>query len=45
MPFHFCADELLMLMAMVPFIGMYFKRLHLWYHTKVKHKDHNGNKE
>lgn len=37
---HFCADELIMIMAMVPFIGIFFKRLHVWYHSKFNHKEH-----
>jgi hypothetical protein len=40
MPFHFCADEFLMIMAMLPFLGVAFKKLHTWYHAKVSHKDH-----
>jgi len=44
MPFHFCIDEAMMIMAMIPFIGIYFKKLHLWYHTKVKHRSHDGPK-
>jgi len=40
MPFHFCADELLMILAMIPFIGAAFHKVHVWYHKKFKHKDH-----
>lgn len=40
MPFHFCPDEVMAIMAAIPFIGVLFRRLHLWYHSKVKHKDH-----
>ncbi len=38
MPFHFCADELLAIMALIPIVGALFKRAHVWYHAKVKHK-------
>lgn len=41
MPFHFCADEMLMLMAMIPFIGIFFRRLHVWWHSKFNHKCHH----
>lgn len=40
MPFHFCADELFMLMAMIPFIGIFFRKVHAWWHTKFGHKCH-----
>jgi hypothetical protein len=40
MPFHFCADEMIMIMAMIPFIGVAFRKLHVWYHTKFGHKCH-----
>lgn len=37
---HFCADELFLLMSLIPFIGVWFKKLHTWYHTKYGHKCH-----
>lgn len=40
MPFHWCMDETLALMAMLPFIGMFFRRIHTWWHTKFSHKCH-----
>lgn len=40
MPFHFCTDELIAIIAMLPFIGYYFNKLHTWYHLKFKHKCH-----
>jgi hypothetical protein len=43
MPFHFCADEMMMIMAMVPFIGVGFRRMHAWYHLKFKHHCHKSN--
>lgn len=45
MPFHFCADELMMIMAMVPFVGVAFRRLHTWYHIKFKHHCHSNCQE
>lgn len=40
MPFHFCMDEALMLMAAIPFLGLWFRKVHHWYHLKFKHKNH-----
>ena len=40
MPFHFCTDELLALLAMIPFIGYFFRKLHAWYHAKMGHSCH-----
>lgn len=44
MPFHFCADEMIMIMAMIPFIGAFFKKVHLWYHVKFHHHCHIDSK-
>lgn len=38
--FHWCADETLMLMTAIPFVGMYFRRIHAWWHNKFSHKCH-----
>lgn len=38
MPFHWCADETLMVLSMIPFIGLFFNRIHMWYHIKFKKK-------
>lgn len=40
MPWHFCQDELYMIMAMLPFIGAFFRNLHAKYHSKHNHKPH-----
>ena len=40
MPFHFCSDELFMLMAMIPFIGIFFGKMHTWWHKHFHHKCH-----
>lgn len=37
---HWCIDETMALMAMLPFIGYYFRKAHLWYHAKFHHKCH-----
>lgn len=37
---HFCQDELLMFMALLPFIGHYFDKWHAMFHVKKNHKDH-----
>lgn len=37
---HICIDEILMFMAMFPFIGFYLRKLHIWYHVKFGHKCH-----
>jgi hypothetical protein len=33
-------DETLALMAMIPFIGMFFRKMHAWWHAKFSHKCH-----
>jgi hypothetical protein len=40
MPFHFCIDEFLAVLAMIPFIGFYFRKAHAWWHVKFNHKHH-----
>src|SRR5271169_682606 len=40
MPFHFCTDELLMTLAMIPFIGILFRKLHVWWHKHFHHQCH-----
>lgn len=42
---HICMDEVLMFLAVFPFIGFYFKKVHLWYHTKFHHKPHTHKDE
>jgi hypothetical protein len=42
MPFHFCSDELFMILAMLPFVGVFFKRIHNWWHAKFGHKCHEA---
>jgi len=37
---HWCMDETLAVLAMIPFIGYFFRKLHLWYHTKMGHTCH-----
>ena len=41
MPFHFCMDEVLMIMAMIPFIGVFFRKCHAWWHSKFSHQCHH----
>lgn len=41
MPFHFCMDEVYMILAMLPFIGAFFRKLHAKYHAKHNHHFHN----
>lgn len=43
MPFHICMDEVLAFLAIFPFIGFFFRRLHVWFHLKFKHKPHTRN--
>ena len=38
---HCCPDEILMFMAMLPFIGAFFRKLHVWWHNKFNHKCHH----
>ena len=37
---HICMDEILMFMAMLPFIGVFFRKIHAWWHSKLNHKCH-----
>jgi len=37
---HWCMDETLAFLAMIPFIGYFFAKLHTWWHTKFHHKCH-----
>lgn len=39
--FHFCADEVMMLIAAIPFLGAIAHRIHAWYLKKFpKHSEH-----
>jgi len=33
-------DETLALLSVIPFIGYFFTKLHLWWHAKFHHKCH-----
>ena len=37
---HICMDEILLLMATLPFVSSFFVRCHQWWHNKFKHKCH-----
>jgi len=37
---HWCMDETLAVLAMLPFIGYFFRKLHAWYHKKMGHTCH-----
>lgn len=37
---HWCIDETLALLAMIPFIGYFFGKLHAWWHRQFMHKCH-----
>lgn len=37
---HWCMDETLAVLAMIPFIGYFFRKLHAWYHIKMGHTCH-----
>lgn len=37
---HWCMDETLAVLAMIPFIGYFFRKLHVWYHSKMGHTCH-----
>lgn len=37
---HWCMDETLAFLAMIPFIGYFFRKLHAWYHAKMGHACH-----
>lgn len=40
---HWCMDETLALLSVLPFIGYLFGKLHVWYHAKFHHKCHEKN--
>lgn len=40
---HWCGEETMLLMTAIPFLGVFFRRLHTWYHSKVKHLPHGEN--
>lgn len=37
---HWCMDETLAVLAMIPFIGYFFGKLHAWWHKHFHHKCH-----
>lgn len=37
---HWCMDETLAVLAMIPFIGYFFRKLHIWWHKHFNHKCH-----
>jgi hypothetical protein len=37
---HWCMDETLALLSVIPFIGYLFTKLHLWWHAKFHHRCH-----
>lgn len=37
---HWCMDETLLLMAMIPVIGIFFRKLHMKWHKNHHHKCH-----
>jgi hypothetical protein len=37
---HWCMDETLAVLAMIPFIGIFFGKMHTWWHKHFHHKCH-----
>lgn len=37
---HWCMDETLAVMALIPFIGIFFAKVHGWWHKHFHHKCH-----
>lgn len=37
---HWCMDETLALLAMIPLIGYFFRKVHVWWHEKILHTCH-----
>ena len=37
---HWCMDETLALLSVLPFIGYFFTKLHIWWHKKHHHPCH-----
>lgn len=47
--FHWCHQETLLLFSAIPFVALWFHKVHLWYHqkfgTKCQHRlDHTDEK-
>lgn len=38
---HWCTDETLMLLSLLPFIGIFFRKIHTWWHKNSSHKCHD----
>lgn len=38
---HICMDEILLFMAMLPFVSSFFIKIHQWWHIKFQHKCHH----
>ncbi len=39
---HWCMDETLALLSVIPFIGYFFAKIHNWWHSKFGHKCHEA---
>lgn len=37
---HWCMDETLAVLALIPIIGIFFRKLHTWWHSRTHHKCH-----
>lgn len=40
---HWCIDETLALLSIIPFMGYFFGKLHAWWHVRFSHKCHEKN--
>ncbi len=38
---HWCANETMALMAMIPILGYLVRKIQVWYHMKFKHGCHD----
>jgi len=43
MPFHWCHQETMMLMSLIPFIGFFYMKIHIWFNNKFGNKCHAKN--
>lgn len=39
---HICSEEVLMFMAAIPIVGLWWQRFRAWYHLKMSHKCHTA---
>lgn len=38
---HWCSDETFLVLSLIPFIGVFFRKIHIWWHTRFNHQCHH----